>query len=244
MALRWQAFAVSKRGNSADEYADAFAGNPRKGRFAIADGASESSFASLWAKLLVNEFAHPSSKRASRKDWLRPLRETWSAEVDGLDLPWYAEAKRELGAAATFLGLTLKKSEKPGTGTWMASAVGDCCCFQIRKERLARAFPILDSRDFGNQPRLVTSKRDGKQFEDDEEVDRGTWRAGDRFLLMTDAIAQWLLSAHEQGEQPWQDIASVLEHPQPHEAFSSWIDKLREEDKIRNDDVTLVIIDL
>src|SRR6266404_6244133 len=52
MALSWHAFAVPKRGNSTEEYEDAFAANPNAGRFAIADGASESSFASLWAKLL------------------------------------------------------------------------------------------------------------------------------------------------------------------------------------------------
>jgi hypothetical protein len=126
----------------------------------------------------------------------------------------------------------------------MASAVGDCCCFQIRKNRLVKAFPVHDSHDFNNQPRLVISKEDGKQFEDNEKVDRGPWRAGDRFLLMTDAIAQWFLSAHEQGSRPCQDIDAVVVHTQPHQAFNLWIDKLREQDKIRNDDVTLAVVDL
>jgi hypothetical protein len=55
-AIRWRAFALHKDGNRPDEYEDAYAGNPRVGRFAVADGASESSFAALWAKLLVDGF--------------------------------------------------------------------------------------------------------------------------------------------------------------------------------------------
>src|SRR5260370_22536812 len=128
MAFSWQAFAVSKRGNSADEYEDAFAANPVKGRFAIADGASESFFAALWAKLLVDGFTRMSPRRVSKKDWLKSQRAKWWSEVEALALPWYAEAKRELGAAATFLGLTLKTSRKPGAGVWLTSAGGGCWC--------------------------------------------------------------------------------------------------------------------
>ncbi|MGH7226717.1 MAG: hypothetical protein ACRELF_26170, partial [Gemmataceae bacterium] len=54
--LRWHAFHVHKRGNAPDEYEDAFAGDTAKARFAIADGASESSFAAMWAQLLTEGF--------------------------------------------------------------------------------------------------------------------------------------------------------------------------------------------
>ncbi len=157
MALRWQGFAVPKRGNRADEYEDAFAGNPKLRRFAIADGASESSFASLWAQLLVEGFTQPPRKLSSRKYWLEPLRQRWSSEVAKLQLPWYAEAKRALGASATFLGLALKRSAKKRRGIWLASVVGDCCMFQIHEDQLSKAFPLTRSEDFGNQPKLLNS---------------------------------------------------------------------------------------
>src|SRR5213083_2611429 len=118
MALRWQGFAVPKRGNSVEEYEDAFAANPKAGRFAVADGASESSFASLWAKLLVEGFSHPPPDADLRKRWLEPLRQRWSSEVEKLELPWYAEAKRSLGAAAAFLGLILRRTPKTRGGIW------------------------------------------------------------------------------------------------------------------------------
>ena len=54
--LTWQSFFLPKRGNAAEEYEDAFAGDPASGRFAIADGASESCFAAAWAKIVVESY--------------------------------------------------------------------------------------------------------------------------------------------------------------------------------------------
>src|SRR5262249_22560942 len=51
----WQ-FQLPKRGEKTEDYEDASAGDPLRGRFAIADGAAGSSFSALWARLLVEEF--------------------------------------------------------------------------------------------------------------------------------------------------------------------------------------------
>ena len=100
---------LSTRTNAATrrtEYEDAFAGDAERGRFAVADGASESSFAATWAKLLAEGFvAAAEGKPWHELDWLTPRRQQWVAEVDGLPLPWYAEDKREQGAYATLLGV-------------------------------------------------------------------------------------------------------------------------------------------
>jgi hypothetical protein len=52
---------------------------------------------------------------------------------------------------------------------------------------------------------------------------------------MTDALAQWCLRHSDQGERP---AAS-----DPAAAFADWIERKREQD-LRNDDVTLLVIDL
>jgi Protein phosphatase 2C len=245
MPFRWQSFAVPKRGNSANEYEDAFAGNPRKGRFAIADGASESSFASLWARLLVEGFTQAPRSSTRSTDWLEPLRQRWSSQVDSLDLPWYAEAKRDLGASATFLGLTFKPSAKNKAGVWLASGVGDCCCFQIQDAKLVNSVPELHSQDFGNHPKLLNSKSErNESWKQDQFREAGKWRPGDRFLLMTDALAQWFLMCHEEDARPWETIAQVLMLEQPESRFSCWIDELRDKSRLRNDDATLVVIDV
>src|SRR5438874_561624 len=150
--VRWQAFRLPKRGNSADEYEDACAANPYMGRFAVADGASESSFAGLWAQLLVNGFTKLVEKPDPDAGWLQALQKDWAKQVGSKPLPWYAEAKRDQGAYATFLGLALKRSSKDGKGLWRAVAVGDSCLFHFRGGRLLGAFPLNKSQQFGNQP--------------------------------------------------------------------------------------------
>jgi hypothetical protein len=225
-AASWQALHLPKRGHSDDEYEDAFAADPEAGRFAVADGATESSFAGPWARLLVERFV-----AGDEAGWLGSSRAAWAAEVDGRPLPWYAEAKRAEGAFATFLGLVLARE----AGGWRALAVGDACLFLVRDDRLARAFPLGRPEDFGNQPRLLGSRADPHPPAPDET--RGDWRPGDLFLLATDALAEWFLRRTRAGGRPWHDLDGLSG-----EAFADWVERRREQEGLRNDDVTVVAI--
>jgi len=141
--LQWQAFHTHKRGNAPHEYEDAFAGNADKGRFAVADGASESSFVATWAKLLAESFVAAARRPWRELDWLAPARQHWAEDVDPLPLPWYAEEKREQGAYATFLGIAFRKGRTAGDPAyWRAVAVGDSCLFRLRAGKLRQAFPL------------------------------------------------------------------------------------------------------
>jgi hypothetical protein len=221
-----RALSLPRRGNAADEYEDAFAADPAAGRFAVADGASESSFAGLWARLLVDGFVRPAP------GWLAAARQSWAARVDGQVLPWYAEAKRADGAFATFLGMVL------AAGRWHALAVGDTCLFQVRGDRLATAFPLAHSDEFGNRPRLIGSRPSAAAQTHAEG--NGDWQTGDRFLLMTDALAHWFLRRHEAGERPWEEFGQLSEGDG---GFAEWVEQ-RRRDGLRNDDVTVVMIDV
>lgn len=238
----WQGFGLPKRGHAADEYEDAYAADPDAGRFAVADGASESSFASLWAQLLVEEFVHPASRRDSPNGWLAPLRQRWEAEVDGRPLPWYAEAKRAEGAFATFLGLALRRAAGHGRGGhWRALAIGDSCFFQVRANRLVRAFPLTGAEDFGNRPDLLCSRaRANHRLKPRRRRAQGRWQAGDCFFLATDALAEWFLRRHEEGLKPWQMLEAGLRGPSAEAAFAAWVEERRSGQALRNDDVTLL----
>jgi hypothetical protein len=244
LPLVWRTFALPKRGHKADEYEDAYAAAPAAGRFAVADGASESSFAGLWARLLVEGFTRRIKQAMDGTHWLECAQQHWADEVDGLELPWYAEEKREQGAFATFLGLSIKRGEKGG-GRWKALAIGDSCLFQVRKDRLVAAFPLNRSADFGNQPALLGSRPGpGQARSNQQKIEWGTWQPGDRLFLMTDALAQWFLRRHETNGQPWQLLARRLGDEKAHAALTAYVDELRDRDGLRNDDVTLLTIDL
>jgi hypothetical protein len=71
----------------------------------------------------------------------------------------------------------------------------------------------------------------------------GSGGPDDHFYLMTDALAHWFLSEWERGGEPWtvlQDFDVNSEAP----AFRDWLEGLRREGRIRNDDVTLVRIEV
>lgn len=235
---RWSVLCAPKKGNSEDEYEDAWAIDPERGRYAVADGATESSFAGRWAQLVTGAFLR-APRPQDLAEWLAEPRRRWAAEVMGLELPWYAEMKREQGAFATFLGLGVLRPTAERAGKWRAVAVGDSCLIRVRRDGKIRSFPMRKSSDFGNQPRLIGS-RGGPPPAPDHAA--GSLGPGDRLLLLTDALAQWFLHAHENGGRPWKDVASVLSAKEPDEAFAGWIEKLRQGDGMRNDDVTMLTV--
>lgn len=241
--LRWQALRLGKQGNTAEEYEDAGAGDASNGRFAVADGASEASFAASWARLLVKRFVSHPGKPWHKLDWIEPLRKQWAAAVDGLELPWYAEEKRDLGAFATFLGLVFRPSAVGKHGYWRALSVGDCCLFHTRGGRLTHSFPLTKSTDFGSAPQLLRS-RGSDATHAPHQLAHGRWHAQDRFLLMTDALAQWFLFRLEQGKDPLAEISHLLTEDSPQDVFADWIAERRAKSVLRNDDVTLIVVDV
>jgi serine/threonine protein phosphatase PrpC len=238
---RWQAFHLAKAGNAPAEYEDAFAASAARSRFAVADGASEASFAAAWARLLAEGFVE-AKKPWQNLEWLEPVRQRWSAEVDGLPVPWYAEEKREMGAFATLLGVAFRPPDADGRGAWRALAVGDSCLFWIRQERMLGSFPLTRSDDFGNEPRLLCSRPSADTGGKPDRAS-GHWRPGDRFLLMTDALAHWFLHEIERGVLAIAEVAGLLGESDPQAAFRDWVET-RRATGLRNDDVTLLVIDL
>ena len=225
----WRVFSTPKAGHNRAEYEDAFAANPHAGRFAIADGASESSFAGAWADLLVQGYT---GNPGIWSRWLPHPRKSWHETFKERTLAWYAEEKFLEGAYATFLGLTFNDSHE----RWQAVAIGDCCLFHVREQRLIQAFPVRQSSAFGNQPDLLGSRRTSKKIK--RVRVKGAWHPGDRMLLMTDALAQWFLQQRETQQEPWNAILALATQ----EEFETWMTRLRETKELRNDDVTLVVI--
>jgi hypothetical protein len=229
-SLAWQSFHLPKQGHTAEEYEDAFAGRPAEGRFAVADGASESAFAGDWARLLVKAYVRVPGPWSA---WLSGVRKRWRCQLEGRDLPWYAEAKIEEGAFAALLGIAFQP------GHWRAEAVGDCCLFQVRGNRLRLAFPVSRSRDFTNQPHLLGSQRRRDAGPRTKRRRReGDWQSEDALYLMTDALAQWFLKAAEDRRRPW----IALQDIQTSDYFAGWVEQLRGAGEVRNDDVTLIRI--
>ncbi len=250
MQIYAHCFYLQKAGNKRKEYEDAF--SPKhvdQGghlfRFAVADGATETSFAGVWAKMLVRAYVRGSLGFPEGSDALARLRERWRLIVGKRPLPWYAEEKVRLGAAATFLGLTLEAPvEAQGRIWWRAVALGDSCLFHVRGDVLQAGFPIEKSADFTNQPALLsTNLGEDQRLPEHTVTHTGEARPDDSFYLMTDALACWFWASYEQGQAPWQTLRD-LGTCDARESFSTLVRTLRKQKFIRNDDVTLFRIEI
>ena len=250
MHIYAKAFQLQKGGNKPAEYEDAFwpshlDEDGTTFRFAVADGATETSFAGVWAKLLVRAYAKGTLELPTSSDALAVLSERWRSVVGRKPLPWYAEEKVRLGASATFLGLTLESpAETPGTIRWRATAFGDSCVFQVRGDNLLSGLPVERSADFNNEPPLLSSgPANNRRLAEHLIVREGEARPEDAFYLMTDALACWFWASYEKGEWPWQLLRDLDTSDQAC-PFPAFIESLRKSKLIRNDDVTVLRLEI
>jgi hypothetical protein len=241
-----------KHGSSEAEYEDAFwplksaKSDDQVLRLAVADGATESSFARGWARLLVRGFGSGELDTDLGDTALHSLQRRWDAQTNRDPLPWYAEEKRASGAFSTLLGLELDagSSDETCSRRWRAVAIGDSCLVQLRGDRVLACFPVERSADFDSRPFLLASvpSRNVDASEHVRCLD-GEWALGDVFLLMTDALACWFIRQMEQGGTPWVDVQAFGNSPRLR-PFRAWVQELRAADAMRNDDVTLVLAEL
>lgn len=253
-------FWIQKSGCSEAEFEDAFC--PRnivdgadERRFAVADGATETSFSSVWAKQLARSYCQGDmDSLAQIKSRLPALQENWSRIVRRRPLPWYAEEKLRSGTYAALAGLTFSESSKD-SGSWTAIACGDSCIAHVRGENLLMTFPITRSESFSNSPILLSTDlvMNVKAIENIQEAS-GEWQTGDSFYLMTDALASWFIQCCEMDQKPWAILRDLAATPLPSAVapsgfsqlrpFRPWVEELRQSHAIRNDDVTLFRIEI
>jgi hypothetical protein len=121
--------------------------------------------------------------------------------------------------------------------------VGDACLFHLREGKLIASFPLTQSDQFGSRPWLLSSN--GGQNEEAVQHGRtvsGRWRPGDTFYLMTDALACWFLATS--GDATDLDMVTAHSAVSAPPIFSAWICGLRDTGRLRNDDTTLLRVDV
>ncbi|QQQ80042.1 protein phosphatase 2C domain-containing protein [Saccharothrix sp. 6-C] len=226
---------------------------------AVADGASESLLAGEWADLLTRTVTD-----AARDDD-RVLRDAdrfaaalvragqawggWLAEyvakreAEDRPIAWYEQPKLDRGPHATVLAARFD-ADPSGVTRWEVAALGDSCLFHTRDDELLRAFPIESAAAFDNTPGLVNAfNRDQELLARHVRAVSGTASGGDGFFLCTDALAAWFLGAAQRGERPWRALAEFTRTGDL-DGFTVWLAHARAEGLMRNDDVTVVHVDL
>lgn len=259
MRTHVSAFWEPKRDSPRDSYEDAWSAGSTpldvpvelpELRVAIADGASEAMLAKFWAQRLVRELTKVSV--VDRRSYHRALRRAIDAwplflegyvaerEASGKPIQWYEEPGLARGAYATTLSLRLRGDSAMD---WQCLASGDACVFQVRNGDLISAHPLSNSADFGSLPVLVPSRPlNWEAVKAKTQPCHGRWEEGDLFLLTTDALGSWFLSEVERDGKPWDELRDLGTDEQP--PFEDWVANQRALGALKDDDTTLVRIDM
>ena len=251
MPERFRVFWDAKLGSPAKEFEDAFwPGTPGTGsgverRYAVADGATESSYSRHWAELLVEAYGGGAVSPGALIRALPDLQETWRSSHENTALPWFAAEKVAMGAFAALLGVSIT-----GEGTdrkLSALAVGDSCLVVVGTDEgrsrwpMKSRWPIKRSGDFGLNPALLSSAAAPDSQRPLIRRRHVELAPRDTLFLMTDAIAAWFLREAEEGGRPWSTLLDVA--PGGDDGFREWARDLRTTGAMRDDDVTVAIVD-
>jgi hypothetical protein len=239
-------FTIPKIGEQNTDIQDAYCISNDGSLIAIADGASTSFLPKQWATILVEHFCEDSQISIKKieqnwQKWLQPCQEKWRQKhyIPAQNNPnWYARpSEKKNCGSATFVGLQLHSANQNGQNIWEAIAVGDSCLFQIRLEDSETpliTFPLRKSTDFDSTPECLNSLPE-TNFYHPQYISKN-YDVNSIFLLATDALAKWIFKEIENQSDYWQKLLSI----NTQDEFADFIQHLRSDKVIENDDTTLV----
>jgi hypothetical protein len=228
---------VPKAGLSHEQNEDAAACGAHE--FALCDGASEGWASGAWARHLCNACVAALPKSEGFAAWLAKARGTFSTNDAPAALAWYAEQKQAQGAFCTLLALKFNRALDGGI-KYRGLAVGDTELFHRRGSTIVAYEPLRKAAEFGTRPHLVGSC-DGAV---EPQWFAGRAEPGDVFYLATDAVAEWFLWGLERGDEPWTSLDAVTSAVDAATEFAQWVQSLRRPKRLKNDDSTLIRLEV
>ena len=219
------------------------------GLFAVSDGASQRSFSDVWSQVLVERFVRDdpltSDDEFEVERWVIRAAESFAERSPALDdLPAQTRTKARMGAAATFLGVQFVPVDPSTADDALAAvcrvvAIGDCCLFQIRDERLIDSFPWGSAKDFDSNP-ICFSTKDFDPQQSPVMIESFDICKGDVLVFATDAVAQWLLDDESEDVRRVKAQQILAKHDD--ESWHGLIKGLRAAKQIVDDDSTALVV--
>ena len=236
-------FLHPKTGHTPAECEDAIAYNLGNNRFAIADGATEAFDARNWADQLVVSWVLREDALSSAEFWdfITEQGLILSASWSKLRLPWYSEEKARAGSFAAFIGIEIDID----AGSWQAIALGDSCLIQLRNCQVINSLPIAASTEFNSTPILAPSNT-YLQSEAALQIlsKRGDLENGDKFLLLSDAVAAWFFRIFEKNELDLlRQFASLLDSDDE-VTLVNFFETERSAQRLKDDDIAVLGIEV
>jgi hypothetical protein len=211
-------------------------------RVAVCDGATEGIFSSIWSEILVRKYVEngsqvfePSKLELAYNEFVQ------KASLNISKMPetrhWFMYEKLERGTHATIAGVEFFDSN-----TMHISTVGDSCVFWDDGNEVGM-LPELSPEDFGSFPNTIChTPSTWKNLEQKIIKKEVSFRSPIQIALCTDALACWLVKRLREQNEP--STLDKFFQVSDLSSFEEFIQELRERKEIRNDDVTLVLINV
>lgn len=249
-----KAFSICKSGNTDKENEDALdfnlTNNDNTFVAAVADGSTEGFLSKEWAKTLVKKFCtidyNFNNINDFHKEFYNSCIHHWSKyfiqyinkrNSSNNPIQWYEESGLSSGAYSSITGINV--FSKTNKNFAVIYSIGDSCIFNINEDKISNAFPIDSPESFNNRPLLLASNNDNNKnsvkYYKSQKIELNH---GEKILLMTDALACWFLSNNN--NMPWKTLEQIDEL----ENFKKFIFDLRQNKKIKNDDTTLIELNI
>jgi len=242
-------FSISKIGENDDENKDSVDFNKNNGVFCISDGVSGASYSRDWSKLIVSNFIkNPfETNNIELSSWLGPIQLEWYnlvpwEKLQEMDVNFLEKAQN--GASATFLGGRILETEKQIIlKLW---AIGDSNLFIIRDWMCIDSFPIDDFEKFGIDPDMLFSL--SKSVDNEIICMKGNMifkelnlQKNDIIIAASDSISEWFLKNKENpSDQPWIELCGL----NTMDEFKNWVEDKVKCKNMKNDDSTLLVIEI
>jgi hypothetical protein len=253
--ISWFSYSITKAGNTEVENEDAVfpeAGVGQNGHgelatFIVADGATQTSFSGLWAKCLINSCSQTNLSEFNFYRAVSKAQAEWQNSLHGIELPWHAQQKFQQGAfsALAWLEIHYFPLHPAYAFSWRALAVGDCCLFIARNKEIYLSLPLQDQSEFLNTPVLIPSISEKMEsIKGKVQTARGSLVMGDQLILASDAISAWIMRRSQADRLEFLNMVKSIKSARNDSGFSNWINILRKKSELKNDDTSLILIEL
>ncbi len=222
------------------------------GLFAVADGASTSSFPHLWADVLVKHFISVPLMGDDPFEvdwWVRLAQKRYTDAMPKLELLSSIAREKEdtQGSESTLVTVRLSRVDETSAQAELL-VFGDSCVLIGRPDtrQVALTFPLEQAADFDRRPVCVPSHPGvfNRQFHRCKLLSSVPLAAGNVVLLATDAVARWIISkGGGQYQEIWDSFQAVAQRT-PGADWRAFILDQRQNNTIADDDSTALILEL
>lgn len=253
-------FALPKGGEIESE--DKIAVNNECHIYALADGVSQTFVPGFWAEIIVDNFVNTPFNIFNDIEFSKWLVECSNKWFNLINMKWVPEVQEQRirdgkfphdwnnditdGAQTTLIGCLLSASTASENTSRVVQVVsiGDAEFFHFSPKNgeswvLKKSLPYTHSKQFTYKTNVLATRQDmlGHALNSKQQWSVEVQR-GDLLVLMSDALAEWLLMQIEEEKGDWLRLLTDLNDDE----FKKLVYKERESRRMKNDDVTMLIV--